>query len=230
MYGFLELLKEKKLTEFNYDLLNEGLIMSVNYDVFINKMNIIIKKHDLKGYCDLYVGKDRIIIQIDDENIQKKKLFYDEFNNLLSQSGYYISNYKINNKVYIGDMDILKFIKNSNLIIYLNKKFDSEEGNIPEFLYHVTENKYLEKIEKRGLINKSKNFIEKHPERIYLFGKIEDCYDYIEFKDLIDFSILKIDIKTIKNIKLFIDPKFWPTIKAYYIYDNIPPYSIEKMN
>ena len=27
-YGFLDLLKEKKLAEFNYELLNEGLIKS----------------------------------------------------------------------------------------------------------------------------------------------------------------------------------------------------------
>ena len=75
MYGFLELLKEKKLSEFNYDLLNEGLIMSVEYDVFIDKMNDIFRKYNVNGSCDLYVGKDRIILQINENDIYKRKSF-----------------------------------------------------------------------------------------------------------------------------------------------------------
>jgi hypothetical protein len=82
-------------------------------------------------------------------------------------------------------------------------------------------------IKKNGLINKSKNFVENHPERIYFFYNIEDGYDYANFKNLFDFSLLKIDCKTLNNIKLFEDPKYYPYVKAYYTYDNIPPYAIE---
>ena len=226
MYGFLELLKEKKLSEFNYDLLNEGLIMSVEYDVFIDKMNDIFRKYNVNGSCDLYVGKDRIIIQINENDIYKRKSFFKHFTNLLNQTGYYVSNYKIDNTFHIGDVDSLIFINNINFILYLNKRFDSESGYIPEFLFHVTENKYLEKIMKRGIINRSKKYIENHPERIYLFDKLNDCYDYIDFKNLSDFVILKIDVKTLRNIKLYDDPKYQPTIKAHYTYDSISPYSI----
>ena len=220
-------MKEKKLSEFNYNLLNEGLIMSVEYDMVIDKMNDILKKNDVNGECNLHVGKDRVVIQIDEKNINKRKSFFANFINLLNQTGYYVSNFKINNKIYIGDIDILKFIENSNIILYLNKKFDSVSGGVPEYLFHVTENKYIEKIKTKGLVNKSKKYIENHPERIYLFGSLDDCYDYINFKELSDFSILKIDVKTLKNIKLYDDPKYQPTIKAYYTYDNIKPYSIE---
>jgi len=229
MYGFLELLKERKLNDFNYDLLNEGLIMSVEYDIFINKMNDVLRKYDINGLCDLYIGKDRVILRINENDIHKRKSFYEQFTNLLNQTGYYVSNYKIDNKIYNQDVDILTFINNINFILYLNKRFDSETGYIPEFLFHVTESKYFEKIMKRGLINKSKKYIENHPERIYLFDNLDDCYDYIDFKELLDFIIFKIDAKTLKNIKLYKDPKYQPTIMAYYTYDNIPPYSIEKV-
>jgi len=228
MYGFLELLKEKKLNEFNYNLLNEGLIMSVDYVIFISKMNDILKKYNINGYCDLYIGKDRVILKIDENHIYKRKIFFQNLSNLLNQTGYFVSNYKINDdKLEIGDIDISLFVNNSNLLLYLNKRFDSEYGHIPEFLFHVTENKYLDKITKQGIINKSKKYIENHPERIYLFSNLEDCYDYIDFKELSDFIILKIDVKTLKNIKLYDDPKYQPTINAYYTYDNIPPFSIE---
>jgi hypothetical protein len=200
--------------------------MSVEYNVFIDKLNNILKKYNINGFCDLYVGKDRVILQINENDLYKRKTFFKFLSNLLNQTGYYISNYKIDNKVYIGDVDISIFLNNINFILYLNKRFDSESGHIPEFLYHVTENKYLEKILKQGLINKSKKYIENHPERIYLFDSLDDCWDYIDFKDLSDFTILKIDVKTLKNIKLFDDPKYQPTINAYYTYDNMPPYSI----
>ena len=227
MYGFLELLKEKKLNEFNYGLLKEGLIISVDYNVLITRMNNTLRKCNVNGFCDLYVGKDRVILQIDENDINKRKHFFDIFSNLLNQTGYYVSNYKVNNELKIGNVDVLTFIENSILIIYLNKKFDSESGHVPEFLFHVTENKFLEKIMKQGIINKSKKFIENHPERIYLFDDLDDCYDYVEFKELTDFSILKIDSKTLKCIKLYHDPKYQPSITAYYTYDNIPPYTIE---
>jgi len=228
MYGFLDLLREKKLNEFNYNLLNEGLIMSVDYVIFISKMNDILKKYNINGYCDLYIGKDRLVLKIDEYHIYKRKILFQNLSNLLNQTGYFVSNYKINDdKLKIGDIDISLFINNSNLLLYLNKRFDSESGYIPEFLFHVTENKYLEKIIKQGIINKSKKYIENHPERIYLFSNLEDCYDYIDFKELFNFAILKIDVKTLKNIKLYDDPKYQPTINAYYTYDNIPPFSIE---
>ena len=231
MYGFLDLLREKKLNEFNYNLLNEGLIMSVDYVIFISKMNDILKKYNINGYCDLYIGKDRIIFKIDENDIHKRKIFFQNLSNLLNQTGYFVSNYKINDdKLEIGDVDISLFVNNSNLLLYLNKRFDSESGYIPEFLFHVTENKYFDKIIKQGIINKSKKYIENHPERIYLFSNLEDCYDYIDFKELSDFTILKIDVKTLKNIKLYDDPKYQPTINAYYTYDNIPPFSMEIIN
>jgi hypothetical protein len=58
---------------------------------------------------------------------------------------------------------------------------------------------------------------------------VDDCYDFIDFKELKDFVILKIDVKTLNNIKLHEDPKFVPYVKAYYTYENIPPYSIIKI-
>jgi hypothetical protein len=43
MNGFIDLLREKKLSEFNYSLLNEGLIKSLDYNFAIDKINDFIK-------------------------------------------------------------------------------------------------------------------------------------------------------------------------------------------
>jgi len=229
MYGFLELLKEKKLSEFNYNLLKEGLIKSCEYDFAIDKIVDLLNKNNINGTCKLYSGNDRICLNVDESNIYNKKSFYKFFINLLSVLGYFMSNYKLNNKIKNDTISFNDFIKNDTIIIYLNKKFDSEANNVPEFLYHVTEETYLNKILRYGLINKSKKYIENHPERIYIFKYIKDCYEYIDYKQISNPIILKIDVKTLNNIKIYYDPKYQPLISAYYTYDNIPPYSIIKL-
>jgi hypothetical protein len=238
LYGFLDLLREKKLSEFNYDLLKEGLIKSSEYSITIDKINDLINKHNLNGMCKMYVINDRILVEINDNNINNKVKFFNDFLKLLDVTGYFVSNYKINNQLINQNIDLQTFTNNSIVIIYLNKKFDSEAGVIPEFLYHVTEEKYIDRIRRYGLINKSKQYIENHPERIYFFENINNCLEYIDFKQIINPIILKIDVKTLNNlkikniigdeverIKLYNDPKYQP-INAYYSYDNIPPYSI----
>ena len=75
---------------------------------------------------------------------------------------------------------------------------------------------------------KSKKKIEYHPERIYLFDSLEDAKFYAdEIKLGVDFMakeikpvIIKVDMRIVKNIKLYIDPKY-PGKDAYYTYDNI---------
>lgn len=230
LYGFLELLRENQLNEFNYDLLIEGLIISANYDKAISIINNLIKKLNINANCDMYKGNDRIILTINEDDIYKKKEFYTELLKILNITGYYISNYKKNGKL-LKTVDYPTFIKNK-LIVYLNKKYDvikydKENGeNIPEFLYHVTEEDFLKKIEKSGLIPKTKNFIQDHPERIYLFKNLSDCYDFIDNKNCKDPVILKIDVKVLYYLKLYEDPKY-KGIEAYYTYDNIQPFALE---
>ena len=67
--------------------------------------------------------------------------------------------------------------------------------------------KHLDKIKKQGLVPKTKNLIEKHPERIYLFFDEDDAKNYTVIRDLYseedsDFVLLKIDSRLLKNIKL----------------------------
>ena len=232
VYGFLDLLKEKKLSEFNYELLNEGLIKSADYNFTIDKINNLIKNSNIPGICKMYSINDRIYIEINDFDLANKRKFYENFIKLLNNVGYFISNYKINNKLENESIDLITFLNNNFIILYLNKKFDNEVG-VPEFLYHVTEKKYIERIRRYGLINKSKKYIDNHPERIYFFNNIKDCEEYIDFKQIITPIILKIDVKTLDKLKLekdkikfYEDPKYQPIINAYYTYDNIPPYSI----
>jgi hypothetical protein len=238
LYGFLEMLREQRLSEFNKELLNEGLINSINYDKAIQKISDLIKKYNLEGNCFLYEGKDRIELDINDDNIYHKKDFYSEFMQLLNLLGYYIANYKLNKndeEFVNGEISFEFFIKNKP-ILFLNKKYDiviynkklgKADTNMPEYLFHVTLPKHLDKIEKSGLVAKSKRQIQNHPERIYLFSGVDGCYDYIEYKKMNDYIILKINVKSLYNLKLYEDPKYTPDVEAFYTYDNIPPFSLK---
>lgn len=235
LYGFLELLKQKQLSEFNCSLLIEGLIKSVDYDKVISIIGNLIEKLNINASCKMYKGNDRLILTIDENDIYKKKEFYPELLKILNVTGYYISNYKINknSELQKGTLDFPIFIKNEP-ILYLNKKYDiikyeKKNGistNIPEFLYHVTKKEYLNKIEKSGLISKTENFIQNHPERIYLFKNLLDCYDFISNRNIENPIILKIDVKVLYHLKLYEDPKYCG-IEAYYTYDNIQPFALE---
>lgn len=95
--------------------------------------------------------------------------------------------------------------------------------DVPDFVYHVTSGKKLEKILKQGLVCKSKSKKSYHPERIYLGTEINTLkylYRDIDF-DVSDPVVLKIDLRGIKEkMKFYEDPHFETGI---YTTDNIPP-------
>lgn len=108
----------------------------------------------------------------------------------------------------------------------------------PDFMYHITNTTYIDKILKIGLVPKSKNKLSNHPDRIYLCEKIENCEklknlmfmndDYymtgINYKPknnkLKSYTILKVDMRGLDNIKVFKDPNYED--KGFYITKNIP--------
>ena len=82
-----------------------------------------------------------------------------------------------------------------------------------DVFYHATDRSFLKKINKYGLIPKSRgNF----PERIYLGTNIDRIRDMVE-QNLNDMVILKINCK---GIHLYHDER---EKTAYYTYDNISP-------
>lgn len=218
--GFYYNVNQQIIKKFNNSLLNEGLIRSQEYNFAINKIENLLNSYKI-GKC--YFNHDRITIKIYDDN----KKFYKDFISLLNNIGYYVSGYIKNGEYENDNLSSLKEIS----LIDVNKKYDFEKG-IPEILYHVTENIYIEKIKKQGLKLKTLNVIENHPERIYLFKNIEMCLTYIDIRSDIlnkpktDFIILKIDCKLLKHIKIYEDPKF--NGEGFYTLDDVPPNAITR--
>lgn len=235
----IENFKNFKKQNFPKNLIKEGLIKSYSYERFEKELNKLLNKYDIEPLYEIsHLG---IFLTFKKDDF--KYGFFKDFKMLLNIIGYLISYYYIDDKYIVGVPDEYEIFNEDYEHIEINviKKFDLQEEYIPEFLYHVTENKYLPKIFKNGLIPKTKNKIEKHPERIYLFNNIKGAK---EFKDILKqlyddkkFTILKIETKLLKSIKLYFDSTFFKDelsyynydFKAYYTYDNINSLSIQEV-
>lgn len=114
--------------------------------------------------------------------------------------------------------------------IMFEAKYHTEIKNLPKILYHITNNKNLEKIFSIGLTPREKSKLSKHPERIYFTLTLEDCqFLKMDFQNRYkeDYTILQVDIKNLdKEIKFFQDPYFFE--KGIYTYQNIPYKIIKK--
>jgi len=222
---FTDMLREDELNTFNTDLIKEGLIKSWDYKDFIKFLD-----------KSIYVVETpfSLTLKINRKHIDKK--FIEKLYSLINRAGFYVANYEIDKNVLRGKgkpNNIVLFGQYDMLVLDINKKFETELAGIPIFMYHVTEDVNLPRIEKYGLTPRSKNKIEEHPERIYLFSDIKSADYYKEdlvnrFKISIDSLItLKIDTRLVNSIKLYFDPKFGDTdFGAFYTLDNIPYYAI----
>ena len=215
----------------NEHLIQEGLIYSFSYSKFKEKLNDILTKYKIEEY-DLIQSEDGIFL-INFKPIKNINL-YNDIISLLNISGYYISSYKKdNNETEYLNLNINIFMNSEKLNIVFNKNFDFEDTGIKLFLYHVTDEKHINKIKQIGLTPKSNKMIDNHPDRIYLFESVDDINSFISNKSYYveDFNPvkLKINIKSLPKIKLYKDPKY-TNIDAYYTYDNIPSYSIKIIN
>ena len=229
IYRFREMLKEDKIQNFPKNLIVESLIKSWEYEDLIKQLQKIFDKENktfsykLLDYCLLIYIKRKDV----DKNLN------DKIENILKLAGYGVANYEIkdivrgkgfpNNYILFGNYDTIS--------LELNKKFDTKLKGIPIYMYHVTENKNLKKIDERGLIPLSKNKLEQHPDRIYLFDNLESAkYFKQDLKDRYDISetsILKIDVRLVNNITLYEDPKFGKSdFGACYTYNNISSFAI----
>jgi hypothetical protein len=220
-------LKMKNLPDF----LKEGLIFSFTYTKFKSKLEDLLDKYKL--YCNINIRNDGIFANITLNN--KSKNFYDDFYSLLNLTGYYISGYKKNSDIDYkkSNIDITEYFSSNfyNIDIIFNKKFDFEDRGIKSKLFHVTEEKYRNKIAEEGLKPKSKKAIDNQPERVYFFDDIKNVNSYIEEKESIESTfkplILEIDVKLCNKLRLHTDPKY-PNVDAFYTYDNISPIAISE--
>jgi len=221
--------------------IKEGLIYSWSYNIFKNKLKDLlnsIKEFDV----NILLNNHYIELEI---NIKNEINFLEKIKNILNQSGYLISNWKYKNEKEFRTSDLpekLNF-KNKNLILRFNKKYDLEEKGVRYKMYHITNIRLLNKIIKKGILPRNNNVLEKHEERIYLFDNIESANLYLDDKntnktikdidkisDLMDedfFIILEVDLRLVRRIKLYKDPKFNEQDGAYYTEDSIPPICIK---
>ena len=218
----------------------EGLIKTYDYNIIIKLLNNLLVKYN-ENDSNIRQSAQGIYARFSKKFIKKSYL---DILNILKVCGYVISSYSYDEKKRIN-----KQPENNNILsdiyTYINftliKKFDIENIDNIDNLYHVTDKKNIKNILKNGLIPKSNNKIESHPDRIYLMSNLTGANHYLRLLEdkYGDYSgdrfiILKINKKLI-NIKLYYDPMYLRSEKnvevsgfdAFYTYDNISPDSIE---
>lgn len=121
---------------------------------------------------------------------------------------------------------IIDEIEPDFLVFNFEKKYDEIVG-VPKFVYHITDEKYLNKIKSVGLTPKTKSKLASHPERIYVALDKEDTLNlWRRMKAFIPKEkgiLLTIDTEKLDNT-FYNDPNFQN--KGVYTYNNISPQSI----
>lgn len=129
-----------------------------------------------------------------------------------------------------------------SITIEYESKFDIEEKNIPNTLYHLTIKEYCKKVNKIGLVPKSKSKLSSHLDRIYVCKTHQDSLDLIPkmmlyytgeeddniyklgkkfFKKDITPVIYEIDNSSNIIDKLYLDINYGES--GYYTLNNITP-------
>lgn len=214
--------------------MKEGLIRSVDYDIFSEKLKNTLNKFDCE--YDIKTTDEYVKLIINVKNINKK-YFVKQLMDIVNNMGYFKSNLidlVANNKI----KSILSS-KNNNFLIFFQKRFDVPQ-NTPDRLYHATTKHYYEKIKNTGLTTKSQKMISDDLDRLYLTDNLAEALDFCTQKrffykqkynkienfnmNIDDWLILEIDISSIPDIKLYKDEKM---NNSYYTYDFIPWYAIK---
>lgn len=232
------------------DSINEGLIKTYPGN--------LVLKDILKSLEHIHINtsgsfeNDKIKLNIHNFNtIQLNKIEH-LFNHIdtfvVNRGGWFPSSIILN----IGGIEKIEkydYNKILNLHEYLTKltiiyesKFDTEESNIPDKLYHLIIKEYQKKINKMGLIPKSKSKLSSHLDRIYVCKTKQDCVDLIPkmmmyytgekdeniyklgkkfFNKDITPVIYEIDNSSKEIDKLYLDINYGE--KGYYILNNILP-------
>jgi len=215
-----------------YLAMKEGLIHSVDYDFFCEKLDNLIKSYNIKYEIKKLEGY--ISLSIDISNVNKKQ-FNKELTSFMHNMGYFKPSIIDNNGLEIKSIMISK---DTIFNITFQKRFDVPDGT-PDILYHATTKYYYEKIKKIGLVPKSQNMISNDVDRVYLTDNLSDAKEFCAekrkfFKNKYDktelfnmnideWVILEVDISSIPDFKLYKDPKMK---NSYYTYESILSYAI----
>lgn len=229
--------------------LNEGLILT--HDI-VDSYNILTNINYLWINPDKSVIKNNKIIIVIGKVEPIDILSFSNLLNTIYNLGYYISEIRIhtsNKLTKLFNFTEFKEMYFTNewfnlfeqLDITLEPKFDIRINDIPDKLYHLTYQKYQNKILSKGLIPKTTNLKSTYPERIYFADSIDNVLAYYKnkhtelktnfikdktlkigknkFSKLSDMEICIFEIDTNNlNIDLYKDPNF---INGFYTMDNI---------
>lgn len=218
---------ERSLCLLNANTITEGLIRTYPYDFVIQRLFEfgMATGNDKTNVIYVYLKDCKRFKELDGR-IQSFGYFISQLKLLPVGEGRTPYNYKTYNNISEVPMPLDKY---SEVWVVLEQKFDRTiDPSKIQFLYHLTEKKYLEKIKKNGLIPKSKGKKSYHPDRIYITTDIEKLNNIItQFtleKNKEDFVILKIDYTKAGKPILYNDPNFMDY--GYYVIDNISPNAI----
>lgn len=140
------------------------------------------------------------------------------------------------------------FSKGRNVVITFEATHDAEK-DAPPYMYHITSGKYMESIDKKGLIPRMHGKLAHHPGRVYLLGPYRKG-DYSIDEDVLEgfasslyyamkpevkqltgvMVVYRIDTSKVKKLELYDDPNFEVVgARGYYTYNNIPPSAMSKV-
>ena len=225
------------------DILSDGLIKSIDIYKFERKMAMETSKWRTTSlaerppygyvFVDLTSYDETSPLPYDDV-IDAMKVLLTRANTL----GWFMSLGMVStdsNTIKFKKIEDLATIKDRTIYeirLQCEPKYDYEVFDIsdmPQYMYHVTDQKYVPKIMKIGLTPRSKQKHSNHPDRIYLLDGTDGIDDILSggLGDHIEkIALLKIDkSKLSSKIKFYVDPQF--PVKGVYTYTNIPSNSIE---
>lgn len=229
-------------------ILNEGLIMSYGADYICSTLRQRflltdkLEEYLTNSHYEGYIGTDSSILRFGkrDKEVSVIELIIPNNENYIERLTKFITACGW----YKADETVSKQCRNGDVLIVFEKKYQEPLKNngvsVPYKLYHITQECYVEKILKNGLIQKSGKKLSEHPERIYFFTKKFDdstlsmiarqffihknSNDYVDYNNMV---LLTVDITKEKNsLKFYSDPN---AEECVYTYDNIPPELIEKV-
>lgn len=218
----------------NEQLLTEFTARTIEKKITISHLKQRFSKYFSRYYTKLK-GEEGLWIEFKEDKYQYIK----EVNKFMESFGWYPAFILDNEMPYTIDFN--KFnILNSMTINYM-EKFDSiNDMKGYDYIYHVTPDIALKKIEENGLTPKNKSKLSNNPERIYfllptnennIIATIKGLHAKATNKSLIkSWYILKINFKQLPEFIIFYnDPVFKIGDGAVWTFENIPPKFIEKI-
>ncbi len=212
-------------------ILLEGLIYSYSIGVIkrglkkigVSESDVVIEKTDSGG--------DVVIIKL--HNKEGKGDKFEKISNFLKHPcGWeFAVALSENGKPIDKEKDFLKSNEEEYFWLQYEPKFDVEidSSQFPPILYHITPEKNVDSILKKGLVPSSKNKIFSYPHRNYVGKNLEKIIGVVADKEdksmkdgqLKAFVIFRIKMRPdlIPPIKMFKDPNLGD---GYYVYENIP--------